>query len=483
MLISDPERPSRERFITQVPGLDELLDGGFLVGGVYLVQGSPGSGKTLLGSQIAFDCAKRGGRVLFLSMIGETHGRMINNLSNLRFFDAGLLRESITILSAYNIIANEGVEGLLKLIATESRKQEISLVVMDGLFIVEEVFHSDREFRKLLNGLTHQAELLQCTMMMLTNSSRPSSSPEYAMVDGWIELSRQRMKRRAIRHIEVHKLRGSNLVSGQHCMDINEEGLAVYPRLDAVAGIHPERSKGDGVLGSNLDGLDKLLGGGLPVASTTLLMGSPGSGKTSFGLQFLAACSPEHPGLFFGFYETAKRLIAKSSHLKVDLEKLIGSGALHIIWQPPTENLLDQLGHILLDHVRAHGSERLVIDGIGPLVQSAADGDHSGSYLSALANELREIGCTAVFTAESPGIGGYTEIKFSNMSAVAENIIALRYAGHETSETRTIRILKLRESSFDAAIHEILIGSTGLTIGKKVPPQPGPGLDGAQSPT
>lgn len=465
MVISDFAPPSRARFLTGIPGLDQVLGGGFLTGAVYLIQGSPGAGKTIIGNQIAFNCVQRGERVLYLSMIGESHGRMLANLSNLSFYDPAAYGTSITLFSAFNTLADEGVDGLLRLAATEARRHQVSLVVLDGLFVVEEVFDSDRDFRKFINALTHQAELLQCTMLLLTNSRRSSSSPEYAMVDGWVELTRARMARRSIRQVEVLKLRGSNFVSGLHCMDITEDGMEVFPRLDAVEGRHPERGVRQGRLDTGVSGLDKILHGGLPVASTTLLMGSPGSGKTSLGLQFLTGCSPEHPGLLFGFYETVERLAAKARHLCMDLDALIKSGAVRVVWHPPMENLIDQLGRDLLDHVREHSIQRVVVDGIGPFSHAAGDDAHTGSFLAALSNALRERACTALLIAESPTLAGYSEVTFTNVSAVAENIIVLRYQGEETAEDRTLRVLKMRESLFDAAAYEFLLTSEGLALG------------------
>jgi circadian clock protein KaiC len=47
--------------------------------------------------------------------------------------------------------------------------------------------------------------------------------------------------------------------------------------------------------------LDAMLRGGLPVASTTMMMGPSGTGKTTTGLHFLSGSSAEQPGLIFGF--------------------------------------------------------------------------------------------------------------------------------------------------------------------------------------
>ena len=75
-----------ERVPSLVPGLDQILCGGFLRGGLYLVQGPPGMGKTVLASQIIYRRAAEGSRALFITVLGESHGRMLTHLRPMRFF-------------------------------------------------------------------------------------------------------------------------------------------------------------------------------------------------------------------------------------------------------------------------------------------------------------------------------------------------------------------------------------------------------------
>jgi circadian clock protein KaiC len=62
MTQQDPpqDQDAAERIATLVPGLDQILCGGFLRGGLYMVQGTPGMGKTILASQIAYRWAAGG---------------------------------------------------------------------------------------------------------------------------------------------------------------------------------------------------------------------------------------------------------------------------------------------------------------------------------------------------------------------------------------------------------------------------------------
>src|SRR5215472_1440730 len=131
--------PEIKRVPTHVPGLDAILCGGFLSGGVYLIQGSAGAGKTVLASQIVYSHAAQGSRALFVTVLGENHGRMMAHLRSMRFFDQSLVPDGVTYISAYQALDEnkEGLRGLTALLAGEVRVRGAVLLVLDGLSAVE----------------------------------------------------------------------------------------------------------------------------------------------------------------------------------------------------------------------------------------------------------------------------------------------------------------------------------------------------------
>ena len=84
-----------QRVPSGVPGLDAILRGGFLKAGIFIIQGSPGAGKTILANQICFHHAAAGGRALYVTLLAESHSRMLLHLGQLRFFDASLIPNRI----------------------------------------------------------------------------------------------------------------------------------------------------------------------------------------------------------------------------------------------------------------------------------------------------------------------------------------------------------------------------------------------------
>src|SRR5947208_16153977 len=82
-----PERPALERVESGIPRLDYILKGGLLKGGTYNLLGPPGSGKTILGNQFCFNhVANTDGRCIYISLLVESHTKMLVHLSTLKFF-------------------------------------------------------------------------------------------------------------------------------------------------------------------------------------------------------------------------------------------------------------------------------------------------------------------------------------------------------------------------------------------------------------
>src|SRR5690242_16395890 len=115
-----------ERLLTGMRGLDAVLNGGLFKGGVYIVAGRPGAGKTILGNQICFTHTQLGERALFVTLLSETHGRMLANLQNMRFFDPSRIGTSLHYLNGYMTLEKDGLPGVLKLLRDGVRQHKAS---------------------------------------------------------------------------------------------------------------------------------------------------------------------------------------------------------------------------------------------------------------------------------------------------------------------------------------------------------------------
>ena len=455
-----------KRMATGIPGLDTVLKGGLLRGGVYIVQGHPGAGKTVLTNQICFHHVRGGGQVLYTTLLAESHERLMFNLATFSFYDPAAVPKQIEYLSGFSILEEGGLKALVDLVRKEARERKVSLLIIDGLVTAAESAETDREFKRFIHSLQIHAGLMNCTVVLLTSGTVNHVRPEHTMVDGVIELADVRFARRTERELEVRKFRGSDYLRGAHTFHIDGDGVRVHPRIEVLLGNPSQEDPcGERRVTTNIARLDAILEGGLICGSTTLVTGPSGSGKTTLGLQFLAGAKDKEPGLFFGFYETPRRLISKARTLGLDIGHLADKGVVKFIWHPPTDRTLDFLGNQLIDTVRLHGIKRLFLDGLDGFSKTAAYPERVSHFFCAIANELRTQGCTTLCTAELRQVlSENIDVPVTGISTMAENAVLLRFAEVHSELFRLMSVLKMRDSGYHPATREFRIGNGGVDI-------------------
>lgn len=452
-----------------VPGLDTVLGGGFFSGGLYLILGVAGAGKTVLGSQIIYGHAAQGGRALFVTVLGESHGRMLAHLQPMRFFDQSLVPDRVTYISAYQALDDDenGLKRLIDLLRREVQASGATLLVLDGLSAITARASSLFAMKRFTHELQTLASATDCTMFLLTTGSGALTGPEHTMVDGVIELRQRLYSPRNGRRLQVHKIRGSGFLEGEHAYRISAEGLTVFPRVEAQYDV-PERRAPPVARRqtSGIASLDALLDGGLPATTQASLVGPSGAGKTTFCLQFISASSAAEPGLFLGCFEPPERLRVKAETMGLGLAAAEQHGDLELLWCPIGERSLDELAHKLLDAVRRRGVKRLVIDGIIGFEQAALERERMVRFWSALSSELRALDVTALHTMELPEMTG-AELRLpQGVSPLSETLILLRFVELRSQLYRVISVFKVRDGAFDTTIRQFSITDAGIVIGK-----------------
>jgi circadian clock protein KaiC len=461
-----------ERMPTGIPGLDRILNGGVYRGGIYIIQGIPGSGKTIFGNQLCFAQAATGARALYVTLLAETHSRMLGHMERLRFFAQDAVPDKVAYLGAFRILEEGGLRGLIDLIRQEVRSRRANVVVLDGLATVGESASSDLELKKFVHELQTQAVFTNSTMFLLTSGIKHPLpiSPEYTMVDGLIELKTRMFGRRADRELQVHKLRGSDYLGGEHSFRIRDDGIVVFPRIEAALATPSVSDKADGSkLSTGNEGLDTLMEGGPARHSVTVVLGPAGSGKTTMGLQFLGASSQDEPALLFSFYENPAALRVKARKLKLRVADLFDSGQVEVIWQPATEGLLDEVCGGLLDAIHRRKVRRLFLDGLEGFEKLGPDNARVANVVAALCNELRGLSVTTLTTAETELAGivpgqSLAGLALQGLSPVAENLVVLRLAAVNAEIHRLIAVVKARDSRIDMRMRRYDIVEGGLDI-------------------
>ncbi|MBO0902790.1 RAD55 family ATPase [Jiella sonneratiae] len=455
------------RIESGLPSLDGILGGGFVEGACYILQGSPGTGKTILANQICFAQAERGAKALYMTLLSESFSQMFGFLASLDFFDLTKVPAFIYYASVYSTLKNEGLGKLLHLIVHEVRERRPKVLVFDGIFTIDEFFEreaGENQFRRFLNELSALAAQNRLTIILITNSDRRPSSPEYTMVDGWIELIDDLAPDQPRRYLTVHKHRGGPILRGRHEYRIAAPGLLVYPRIETRAVPRALAEAPSGRLTSGIASLDAMMAGGVPTRSTTAVIGPTGSGKTTVGLHFLAAACEAEPALFFGFYEPPARLMQKAEGLGLALGEKVAAGTARLIWQPPGERLIDEIGESILHAVEASSAKRIVIDGLAETCRPLADEQRLRSFLRCLNGQLLGRGATVFYTYEVPRLFFPDELVSGRFSGLVDNTLLLHYALSGETVERRATLLKVRDSDFDHRGRSFAIGDRGLVL-------------------
>lgn len=451
---------------TGVPGLDEILGGGLVKGGLYLVEGMAGAGKTILSTQIGFHRVKQGDPVLYITLIAESHSKLLSHLKALSFYDADAISDKMLFVSGYHELMRDGLNGFLALIASTIKTHRPRFMVIDGFRSAREFSSTELELSQFIHELSAFVTAAGCTTLILAPLSGNEPHPEHTLVDGLIELNRFATGMRRAREIEVHKLRARNHLLGRHAFKITADGLATFPRLEARALLSDEAPDLKTKLAFGLADFDAMLGGGVVKGSTTTLIGPSGIGKTLLALKFLErGVQNGERCVYFGFYESPARLIGKAAAVSINLADAVSDGRLIIDWQPAVELAIDELAARLVALVTQTRASRLVVDGIEGFHDSANRVERFGLFLNALTHRLRQAEVTTLLTEELPLYADMAHGSGSiRASAMTENIVLLRYVETSTALHRIVSIVKLRESRHDPSIRRLLIDENGMHL-------------------
>ena len=418
--------PVPPRVPTGIRGVDDVLGGGLFASGVYIVMGMPGVGKTILGNQLAFHHVRSGGRAVYVTLLSETHGRLLAFMQTMSFFDGSVVGDALRYLNGYTAVEAEGLPGLLRLIRQVVRESKASLLVVDGMMTAASIARSDVEYKKFVQELQSWIEVVGCTVVLLTSARADELHPEYTMVDGIVELEYARAGGRRIRELTVLKFRGSAYVEGSHTYDITSDGIALFPRVEAVFGRRPRERLDEAVAGFGVPELDRLLGGGLPRGSTAIVLGPTGTGKTMLGLQFVAAgLAAGEPSVHLSFSEDPAATLAVGDALGLELSEHARARKLTLIWHPVAEPSIDRIGHELVSAVERSGAQRVFVDGL-EAIRDPSIAERLTSYWAALGQEMRARGATVLTSAEArhPMLG-VADPAAAGVSGIVDTVLCL----------------------------------------------------------
>lgn len=233
------------------------------------------------------------------------------------------------------------------------------------------------------------------------------------------------------------------------------------------------KSRRIGVLktATGIQGLDEIIGGGLPAGRPTLVCGAAGSGKTLFAMEFLVRGATQYhePGVFMSFEETTEELTQNVASLGFDLDRLVTSKKIVLDYVRVERSEIEETGEydleglfIRLDHaIKSIGAKRVVLDTIESLFAGLPSPLILRAELRRLFRWLKDKGMTTIITGEK---GESTFTRQGLEEYVSDCVIFLDHRVTDQLSTRRLRVVKYRGSPHGTNEYPFMIEDSGISV-------------------
>jgi circadian clock protein KaiC len=456
-----------KRITTGDEPLDRILGGGIPANSLNIIMGNPGSGKTILAEKMAFANANAERPVLYLTTISEPMAKVLTYLQQLSFVDPSRIGTSVLYESLGEVVTDYP-ERLVDTVQGLVQQHRPAILVIDSFKAIGDMMGDVRTWRRTLHRLAGLLTAYATTSFWVGEYSAEMIPlrPEFAVVDGVIELTRSADPGRAFRFLQVRKLRGSSFLDGFHTFEIRASGLDIYPRL-VTPPVPPSYQPAAERLPTGIAGLDELIESGWLRGTSTLIAGPSGAGKTVLGLHYLrAGVAQGEPGLLVSFEENPTQLGRIVSNFGWPLEQLTGPDKLDHLYASPVELHIDTIIAEIFRRIDVNGVRRIVIDSVSDLEMTANDPRRLREYLYSLVQWFAVRNVTAMFTFSTSTLmlPSHTSAQILDTSHLHDNIILLGMELGAESIRRTMRITKTRGSAHDGALRTIEITGQGIAV-------------------
>ena len=457
---------------TGVPGLDQVLHGGLPKNHLYLVDGSPGTGKTTLAIQFLLEGVREGEHGLYVTLseseaelqeVARSHGWSLDGID---IFELGENRpedseEGYTIFHPAEVELQQTIDAVLARVAEVNPMR----VVFDSLSEMRLLAREPLRFRRQILAMKQFFSGRQSTVLLLDDKTAPEGDLQlHSLAHGVVMLEHISLEYGSERRrLQVTKVRGSQFRGGYHDFRITTGGLQIFPRIlhDTPTGEFTRET-----LVSGSERLDKLLGGGLTCGTSLLITGAAGTGKSVLCTQYAnAAVKRGERVLFYLFDERFSTFTMRSEMLGMDLTAAIDSGKVHIQQIEPTDLSPGEFASQVVTAVEQNEITLVVIDSINGYMQSMPEERLLPIQVHELLSFLSNHGVTCIMTLVQHGIFGNPVDQAAEVSYLADTVILMRYFEVQGSVRQAISVVKKRSGDHERMIRECKVGRGGLVVG------------------
>ncbi|MBB1251409.1 circadian clock protein KaiC [Rhizobium sp. G21] len=458
---------------TGIFGLDGVMRGGLPTGRTTLIEGGPGSGKTVLALQTLVNGAKLCGEPGIFVAFEESSQRILANANSFGWDLAELQRENLFFIDAqpsYELLQSGRFDlgGMLAALEIKVKELGAKRVVFDAIDMVLDLFENRQLARRETYRLHEWLNDHGLTALITAKASplaagATSEALEFLqfMVDCSIFLRHDMIESTSQRNIRIGKFRGSSFEENATPFGIGPQGIEVAFGNEARS----QRPKASTErMSSGVDRLDTMLDGGYYRGAGILLTGSPGTAKTTLAGAFaVSACSRGERTLFVTLDSPEEEVVRNLAAVNLDLDSHLKSGVL--LFKTSRSTTASAEIHLMRIRELAHKHQArcVVVDPISALSKSGNSGT-ARNVIERLIDWSKAEGITLVCTSLLEGDNPLSEGTAAQISTLADTWIHLNYLVHAGERNRALSIIKSRGSNHSNQVRELVLSASGISL-------------------
>ena len=217
-----------------------------------------------------------------------------------------------------------------------------------------------------------------------------------------------------------------------------------------------------------IEGLDEMVLGGIPERSLMVTIGSAGTGKTTFGLQFLTqALQNDEKAVYITLEESREAILSTAEEKGWPFREWADEGQLAVVSMDPIEmaNSLSSIRNDISRLIEEFGADRLVLDSVSLLEMMYDHPAKRRSEVFDFARSLKYAGVTTMLTSEASSEDAYTS-RYGIIEYLVDAVFILQYVRpSDFRETRlAVEIQKIRDANHSRETKPYEITNDGISV-------------------